>query len=385
MPASGFYEWKRDAGGKVPHYIFLRDTDSFAFAGLYEIWKDGDGNLLKTYTIITTTPNELMESIHNRMPVILSRDDEGVWLDKEADIPALQALLRPYPAKLMDAYVVSKAVNSPMHEGEVADRARARMTRLSVILSRGCPSGQGSLLTQPSVILQAAAKDLFKTPVLKRCFAAAQHDKPWNHFGPRELVVAPIFRVLAPILVLLLGVLALVAKCGDQASDKCLALGGRQPRIRVRQQVGPQRHLAIAILFRRLVALLVLAAPLRNVELRAGLLDVALHLPRDRGDIAVPRPDRLVAMAVRAGAEEERPRLWAVPGRFGLHRRVVWSRPKGINWIAITSSPKPIAPRLSRRPMRRRGRADGATEAPGFKARCDWFDDTNTPSIIIAT
>jgi putative SOS response-associated peptidase YedK len=118
VPASGFYEWKRDAGGKVPHYIFLRDTGSFAFAGLYEIWKDQDGQVLKTYTIITTTPNELMETIHNRMPVILSREDEGLWLDKEADIPALLALLRPYPAEQMDAYVVSKAVNSPMHEGE---------------------------------------------------------------------------------------------------------------------------------------------------------------------------------------------------------------------------------------------------------------------------
>jgi len=118
VPASGFYEWKRDAGGKVPHYIFLRDTDSFAFAGLYEIWKDQDGQVLKTYTIITTTPNELMETIHNRMPVILSREDEGLWLDKEVDIPDLLALLRPYPAEQMDAYVVSKAVNSPMHEGE---------------------------------------------------------------------------------------------------------------------------------------------------------------------------------------------------------------------------------------------------------------------------
>jgi putative SOS response-associated peptidase YedK len=118
VPASGFYEWKRDAGGKVPHYIFLRDTGSFAFAGLYEIWKDQDGQVLKTYTIITTTPNELMETIHNRMPVILSREDEGLWLDKEAEIPALLALLRPYPAEQMDAYVVSKAVNSPMHEGE---------------------------------------------------------------------------------------------------------------------------------------------------------------------------------------------------------------------------------------------------------------------------
>lgn len=118
VPASGFYEWQRSPGGKVPHYISLRDDDTFAFAGLYEIWKNDAGDMLRTYTIITTTPNELMEAIHNRMPVILRREDEGLWLDKEADIPALLALLRPYPAELMDAYAVSRAVNSPANEGE---------------------------------------------------------------------------------------------------------------------------------------------------------------------------------------------------------------------------------------------------------------------------
>ncbi len=118
VPANGFYEWQRSEEGKIPHYIFLRDTDSFAFAGLYEIWKDDADNVLRTYTIITTTPNALMEPIHNRMPVILGREDEALWLDKAAEIPALLALLRPYPAELMDAYPVSRAVNSPANEGE---------------------------------------------------------------------------------------------------------------------------------------------------------------------------------------------------------------------------------------------------------------------------
>ena len=118
VPASGFYEWQRSEEGKIPHYIFLRDIDSFAFAGLYEIWKDDADNVLRTYTIITTTPNALMEPIHNRMPVILAREDEALWLDKEAEIPALLALLRPYPAEQMDAYAVSRAVNSPANEGE---------------------------------------------------------------------------------------------------------------------------------------------------------------------------------------------------------------------------------------------------------------------------
>jgi putative SOS response-associated peptidase YedK len=118
VPASGFYEWQRSPEGKVPHYIFLRDAETFAFAGLYEIWKDEAGNALKTYTIITTTPNALMEPIHNRMPVILRREDEALWLDKAAEVPDLLALLRPYPAELMDAYPVSRAVNSPANDGE---------------------------------------------------------------------------------------------------------------------------------------------------------------------------------------------------------------------------------------------------------------------------
>lgn len=117
VPCSGFYEWRRDDKSKVPYFIFVRNTPLFAFAGLYELWKDAAGNLLRSYTIITTTPNELMENIHNRMPVILRPEDEDVWLDAEADLGHVISLLEPFPADRMDYYRVSTAVNSPRHEG----------------------------------------------------------------------------------------------------------------------------------------------------------------------------------------------------------------------------------------------------------------------------
>jgi putative SOS response-associated peptidase YedK len=119
VPASAFYEWKQTARGKVPYAIRLIDTDLFAFAGLYDIWKDAEGNERKTYTIITTAPNSLVAPIHNRMPVILDRKDEDMWLSGELTDPEpLLQLLLPYPADAMEAYVVSTAVNNPKNDGE---------------------------------------------------------------------------------------------------------------------------------------------------------------------------------------------------------------------------------------------------------------------------
>jgi len=117
VPASGFYEWQRTGQGKQPFCIRLKHGDLFAFAGLYDVWHDPDGNELYSYTVITTVPNELVAPIHNRMPVILRREDEQVWLDKEADSAQLLALLQAYPADKMVAYPVSRAVNSPANEG----------------------------------------------------------------------------------------------------------------------------------------------------------------------------------------------------------------------------------------------------------------------------
>jgi putative SOS response-associated peptidase YedK len=116
IPASGFYEWQKiDKSAKQPFYFYLKDKGVFGFAGLYEEWLDkGTGELIETFTIITTQANAVLSPIHQRMPVILKPADYNQWLDeKEKDTGQLQNLLVPYPAEEMDSYRVSKAVNSP--------------------------------------------------------------------------------------------------------------------------------------------------------------------------------------------------------------------------------------------------------------------------------
>jgi putative SOS response-associated peptidase YedK len=115
--ADGFYEWKAEGKKKIPMYIALTDHAPFGFAGLWETWKSPEGETIHSCTIITTTPNTLMESIHNRMPVILPRDAEAAWLDRSLEDPArLLPLLVPYSAENLDAYAVSPAVNSPRND-----------------------------------------------------------------------------------------------------------------------------------------------------------------------------------------------------------------------------------------------------------------------------
>jgi putative SOS response-associated peptidase YedK len=119
VPASGFYEWKETPTGKVPYYITLKEYTLFAFAGLYEVSKDKEGKEITTYTIITTTPNKLMESIHHRMPVILHKDDEASWLNPDnTETSELEKLLLPYPENEMQAWPVSRDVNNPRNDGE---------------------------------------------------------------------------------------------------------------------------------------------------------------------------------------------------------------------------------------------------------------------------
>ena len=115
--ADGFYEWKRDGSRKQPYYIKLRDGEPFAFAGLWDHWAPADGQPLETCTILTTTPNALVQPIHDRMPVILPSSAYGAWLDRTvSDVPTVQALLTPYPADEMIAYPVSTRVNNPAHD-----------------------------------------------------------------------------------------------------------------------------------------------------------------------------------------------------------------------------------------------------------------------------
>ncbi|NVO21294.1 MAG: SOS response-associated peptidase [Bacteroidetes bacterium] len=115
IPSDGFYEWKLN-GKKIPYRIFLKDTRIFSFAGIWEKWKSPDGDLVQTFTIITTSANEFMKSIHERMPVILNPEDEKRWLH-ETDHAAVMSLLKPCPPDTMDAYPVSDLVNSPRNEG----------------------------------------------------------------------------------------------------------------------------------------------------------------------------------------------------------------------------------------------------------------------------
>jgi putative SOS response-associated peptidase YedK len=102
VPATGFYEWKQEGRGKVPYLFTVGDNEIFGFAGLYDTWRTPNGEHLYTYTIITTSANELVSSVHDRMPVILPRDQEQLWIDPTVDDPLfLQSLLEPYPADLM--------------------------------------------------------------------------------------------------------------------------------------------------------------------------------------------------------------------------------------------------------------------------------------------
>ena len=117
--ADGFYEWKQQPGSKnkTPVYIQLKSGRPFAFAGLWENWHAPDGSNLLSCTIITTLPNELMQTIHNRMPVILPEAAYAAWLAAgDGDVAHLQALLAPYPAQEMVARPVSRLVNSPAND-----------------------------------------------------------------------------------------------------------------------------------------------------------------------------------------------------------------------------------------------------------------------------
>jgi len=112
--ADGFFEWKKEGKQKIPMYIFLKDQKPFIFAGLWDTWTSPEGNKVSTCTIITTEPNKFMEKIHNRMPVILPKEHIDLWLDREVqDEQQVLPLLKPYPEKEMDAYEVSRMVNSP--------------------------------------------------------------------------------------------------------------------------------------------------------------------------------------------------------------------------------------------------------------------------------
>jgi putative SOS response-associated peptidase YedK len=115
----GFYEWRKEPGssGKTPMYIRMKSKEPFALAGLWERWHSPHGDEILSCTIITTTPNSLLATIHDRMPVILPPETFDEWLDPGEKPPqALEPLLKPYPADGMEAYAVTPMVNSPIND-----------------------------------------------------------------------------------------------------------------------------------------------------------------------------------------------------------------------------------------------------------------------------
>jgi putative SOS response-associated peptidase YedK len=115
--ADGFYEWQKQGNRKTPMYLRLKSGKPFGFAGLFDDWKSPEGKDVRTCAIITTSANQLVKPIHDRMPVILPKDAYAAWLGQEGgDLGEALGLLRPFPEKEMDAYQVSPIVNRPEHD-----------------------------------------------------------------------------------------------------------------------------------------------------------------------------------------------------------------------------------------------------------------------------
>jgi putative SOS response-associated peptidase YedK len=118
VPADGFFEWQRLGKSKQPYFIQTADEQPFAMAGLWESWEGPDHSLVESCTILTTEPNELMQPIHDRMPVILPSESYAEWLDPQQTEPkGLQRLLVPFDTRQMKAHPVSTYVNRPTNEG----------------------------------------------------------------------------------------------------------------------------------------------------------------------------------------------------------------------------------------------------------------------------
>ena len=111
IPADGFYEWQRSGKSKQPYYFQLKDEEPFYFAGIWDEWR-GSEESITSCAIITTTPNELLETIHDRMPVILPAPAQEAWLRGDTQPMELLSLLKPFPATAMKSYPVSQQVNA---------------------------------------------------------------------------------------------------------------------------------------------------------------------------------------------------------------------------------------------------------------------------------
>jgi putative SOS response-associated peptidase YedK len=120
IPATSFFEWQQTPRGKVPYCFKLKsrsqDHPLFAFAGIYDTWINAQGLPVKGFAILTCHPNHVAAPIHDRMPVILRAEEEKVWLNPHSELRTLHQLLKPYSAEWMEAYPVSRVVNSPEND-----------------------------------------------------------------------------------------------------------------------------------------------------------------------------------------------------------------------------------------------------------------------------
>jgi SOS response associated peptidase (SRAP) len=122
-PADGFFEWARKGSSKQPYCFELNEGELFAFAGLWDGWKNTEGQWIKTCSILTTTPNAVTSAIHDRMPVILDRESYDLWLDPGmTNVQVVSELLKPYDARLMRCYAVSSRVNHVTNDDEECSR-----------------------------------------------------------------------------------------------------------------------------------------------------------------------------------------------------------------------------------------------------------------------
>ena len=119
VPANGFYEWEKSGPEKIPYFITLKGEPLFGLACLYDVWRNEQGKDIFSFTILTAPANRLVARIHDRMPVIIKKPQESLWLDKEIkDGEKLVKLLEPYDAGAMQAFEVSKEVNKAAYDSK---------------------------------------------------------------------------------------------------------------------------------------------------------------------------------------------------------------------------------------------------------------------------
>jgi putative SOS response-associated peptidase YedK len=123
IPADGFFEWKRTAKSKQPYCFEVNNGELFAFAGVWDRWKDPSGGWIKTFSILTITPNAVTSAVHDRMPVILDPESYDLWLDPGMqNVAAISELLKPYHTSRMRSYPVSTRVNYVANDDEECSR-----------------------------------------------------------------------------------------------------------------------------------------------------------------------------------------------------------------------------------------------------------------------